>query len=201
MLVALASCHHAAQTPPEAAERPLGVYAAQRVVVAPTAHVRVADSLGWVQQLSGAKGVARRLDSNIVAVLGVRGLGARWIFPAELTRAYERNRTYATDPYQLVVEQVRGPKFKTGERYGEPLSSQLRTMIALHEDARFVLLPADLRFERDGTAGRAVLRVALLDPRFAEARWVGDVRGDAAGSVAQALSTLATRVADLFVAP
>ena len=201
MLMALASCHRAAQTPPEAPERALGVYAAQRVVVTPTAHVRVADSLGWVQQLGGAKSVARRLDSNIVAVLDVRGLAPRWIFPAELTRAYERNRTYATDPYQLVVEQVRGAKFKTGERYGEPLSSQLRTMIALHEDARFVLLPADLRFERDGRAGRAVLRVALLDPRFAEARWVGDVRGDAANGGAQALSTLATRVADLFVAP
>jgi hypothetical protein len=204
MLVALASCHRAAQTPPEAPERALGVYAAQRVVVTPTAHVRVADSLGWVQQLGGAKSVARRLDSNMVALFDVRGLGSRWIFPAELTRAYERNRTYATDPYQLVVEQVRGAKFKTGERYGEPLSSQLRTMIALHEDARFVLLPADLRFERDGRAGRAgraVLRVALLDPRFAEARWVGDVRGDAADGGAQALSTLAMRVADLFVAP
>ena len=199
--MALASCHKAADTQPEVAERPLAVFAAQRVVVAPTTHVRVADSLGWVPQLSVAKSIARRLDTNLVAVLEARGVGSRWIFPAELTRAFERNRTYAPDPYQLVVDQVRGPRFKAGERYGEPLSSQLRTMIALQEDARFVLLPADLRFERQGTAGRAVLRVVLLDPRFAEAKWVGDVKGDAAGTAGQALSSLATRVADLFVAP
>lgn len=204
MLLSVASCHRPAETPQGEVPRPLAGFAAQRVAVTPTAHVRAADSLGWVQQLSGARSVARQLDTNIVAVLDARGLARRWVMPAELAKAYERNRSYATDPYQLVVEQLRSPRMKPGERYGEPLSSQLRTMIALQEDTRFVLLPVDLRFERAADAagqGRAVLRVALLDPRFAEARWIGDVTGNAAATPALALSSVAAHLADLFVAP
>jgi len=101
----------------------------------------------------------------------------------------------------LTVEQIRTPAFKTGQRYGEPLSSQLRTMIALHEDTRFVLLPVDLRFERAAPGARAVVKLALLDPRFAEARWVGDVSGAPAGTARAAVASVATRIADLFVAP
>jgi len=205
-LAALTSCHRgAANTPPDAKERPLAVYAAQRVILTPTAHVRTADSLGWVQQFGGARAVARSLDTNIVAVLDARGLASRWVLPAELTRAFERNRTYAADPYQLVVQPLRAPSFKTGARFGEPLSSQLRTMIALHEDARFVMIPVEVSFEPDHAAGvgagRALLRIAVLDPRFAEAKWVGDVKGDAASTPTLALSSAATRLVDLFVAP
>jgi hypothetical protein len=171
------------------------------MIVTPTATVRAADSLGWVRQLAGAREAARRLDTSIVAALDARGLASRWILTPELVRAYERNRTYAADPHALIVDQVRAARFKTGDRYGEPLSSQLRTMIALHEDTRFVLLPVELRFERQGTAGRAVLRLALLDPRSAEAKWIGDVKGDTAGTAELAMASLATRFADLFVAP
>jgi hypothetical protein len=78
-------------------------------------------------------------------------------------------------------------------------------MIALHEDTRFVLIPVDLHFEPAGGAGsivgRAVLRVAVLDPRFAEAKWVGELKGGAAATAPQALSSVAARFADLFVAP
>jgi hypothetical protein len=77
-------------------------------------------------------------------------------------------------------------------------------MIALHEDTRFVLVPVQLHFdggEGSGKVGKAVLRVALLDPRFAEAKWVGDVKGDAVATAALALSSVASRLADLFVAP
>jgi hypothetical protein len=147
------------------------------------------------------RAVARRLDTNIVTVLDVRGLAGRWILPAALTHTYQRNRTYATDPYQLVVDQLRLPRFKTGERYGEPLSSQLRTMIALESDTRFVLLPFDLRFEKEQQNARAILRVALLDPRSTEAKWVGDVKGDPASTPLAALASVAGRLADLFIAP
>jgi len=197
----VASCHHAAGDGTGEPVRPLAAFAAQRLIVTPTGHVRATDSLGWTQQMAGTRAAARQLDSSIVIALEARGLATRWILPAELTRAFERNRTYAADPYQLAVEQVRSMAFKAGARYGEPLSSQLRTMIALHEDARFVLLPADLHFERDGAGGRAVVRLVLLDPRFAEARWVGDVSGVSAQTPVLALSSAADRVADLFIAP
>lgn len=203
-LILLASCNRGAKsgTPdPVEAARPLAVFATQRMIVTPTARVRAADSLGWVQQLGGVRVIALRLDTAIVAVLDARGLASRWILPADLARSYERNRTYATDPYQLVVEQLRSPRFSAGQKYGEPLSSQLRTMIALHEDARLVLLPVELRFERDGSAGRAILRTVVLDPRYAEARFVADVKGDTSSVPARALATVALRLADLFVAP
>ena len=80
------------------------------------------------------------------------------------------------------------PLFVALSRYGDPLASQLRTMIALHESARYVLLPVELRFEREA-AGRsyAMLRVVVVDARAAEARWVGEVRGDAAANPAAAI--------------
>jgi len=197
----LVACHHGAAGDTDEPVRPLAAFATQRLIVTPTGHVRAADSLGWTRQLAGARATGRQLDSSIVVALEARGLASRWILPAELTRAYERNRSYAADPYQLAVEPVRSPAFKAGARYAEPLSSQLRTMIALHEDARFVLIPADLHFERDGAGGRAVVRIVLLDPRFAESRWVGDVSGVSAQTPVLALGSVADRIADLFIAP
>lgn len=211
VLALLATCSRAAKTgsPPAEVARPLAVYATQRLVVTPTARVR-ADSLGWVQQVGGARAAARRLDTNIVAVLDARGLASRWVLPADLERSYQRNRTYAADPYQLAVEPLRAPNLAAAQKYGEPLSTQLRTMIALHEDARLVLIPVELRFEREASpgaagtarsAGRAVLRTVVLDPRFAETRFVSDVRGDTSSVPARALASVASRLADLFVAP
>jgi hypothetical protein len=142
--------------------------------------------------------LGRFFDAEVARLFRERGIGTNWILPADLARAYERNRSYASDPYNLAIEPLRSVKFVAGSKYGEPLSSQLRTMIALHEDARHVLLPATLQV----TGGRTVLRVALLDPRYAEARWVGDIRSDS--GVVQTRSSLAqvaVRLADMFVAP
>src|SRR5437868_7723329 len=102
VLLAAASCRRGAKTettPSDSVERPLAAFATRRLILTPTSHVRP-DSLGWVQQLGGTRAAALRLDSSLVAVLGARGLAARWILPAELTRSYERNRSYAVDPYQ-----------------------------------------------------------------------------------------------------
>lgn len=200
-IVAVSACNRGPRlATPAPGEQPLAAYAAQRLVVTPVGRVS-ADSLGWVQQLGGSAGAARRLDTAIAAALGARGLAQRWILPPELWRSYERNRSYATDPYQLAVEQLRAPAFVALSRVTEPLSSQLRTMIALHEDARLVMVPVELRFARAGAAGHGVLRVALLDPRFAEARWVGEVSGDTTSVPARALTSVSARLADLFLAP
>lgn len=176
---------------------PLSAYAPQRVVVTPTARVRAADTTYWVRQAGSARAVGLRLDSAIATRLRETGF-AHWILPPELERAFERNRTYATNPHQLAVEPIRSQAFEAGKRYGEPLSSQLRTLIALHADARFVLVPVELRFE----GARAVLRVALLDPRFAEARWVGELASDpASAEPTRALDQIAERLVQLFVEP
>jgi hypothetical protein len=202
VLTVIAACHHHTRERIEPQEAPpLAAFASQHVVVPPTPFVHAADSLGWVAQLGGARATARLLDSAIVAALDLRDVARRWILPAELVRSYERNRTYATDPYEITADALRGPGFKVGSRYGDPLASQLRTMIALHENTRFVLLPIALRFEAAGLGERAVLRAALLDARATEARWVADVRGDSAATPMAALTSVADKLADNFAHP
>jgi hypothetical protein len=76
-------------------------------------------------------------------------------------------------------------------------------LIALQESARAVLIPVELWFDRtpDGQ-GVAVLRLALVDGRTAEIRWIGDVRGTPQASFSRELVTsLVAHTADLFAAP
>jgi hypothetical protein len=199
VLAALASCSRGAKTDTAPAEvAPLAAYAPQRIIVTPTIRVLASESDSLIRQFGSAAAVRRFFDGEVARVLRERAIGSNWIMPVELARAYDRNRTYASDPYNLAVEPVRAVKFLAGSKYGEPLSSQLRTMIALHEDGRLVLLPAALQVH----GGRVALRVALLDPRYAEARWVGDIRSDSASLASRAsLTQIAGRLADLFVAP
>lgn len=185
---------------PAPGARTLAAYGTQRVALVPVGGARF-DSLGWVSRLGGATVVARRVDTLIATALSMRGVGRPWILPAELVRSYQRNRNYATDPYQLTVSPLGANTFVAASAYGEPLSSQLRTMIALHDDVRVVLVPVEVRFERVGAAGRAILRTALLDARLAQARWVGDVQSDTVSSPEGALESVAARFADLFLAP
>jgi hypothetical protein len=203
--VVIASCSRGAQTasPPGEVSRPLATLAVQRLVVTPTARVSSADTQAWAQRLGGTRTAARLMDSTIAAVLEARALAERWVLPDALERAHERNRTYAPDPHLLAVEPLRSGSFVAGRKYGEPLASQLRAMIAMQEDARLVLVPVELRFEPvgAGSASRAVLRTAILDPRFAEAMFVADVRGDTTSVPERALASVASKLADLFVAP
>lgn len=168
------------------------------MVLTPTMRIRVADTSRWARELGTARQIGAVLDERVNAALRERQVGLRWILPAELQAAYERNRSYATNPYQLAVEPLRAPALVAGGRYGEPLATQLRTMIALHEDARAVFVPVELRL--DGP--HATLRVVLVDPRYAMAQWVGELRGDLGTRPATAaLSELATQLVNLFSAP
>lgn len=180
---------------------PLTVYATQRIAVAPTSIVR-SDSLGWMQRLGGAVATGKVLDSAFATALSDRGVSKQWYLPADLVRAFERNRSYATNPYELTTTMLRPAAFQATSRYGEPLASQLRTLVALHEGVRLVLIPVELRFERDaaGRTGRAIVRAVLLDARAADARWVGEIRGDTSSVPRRALDHVASRFADFFVA-
>jgi len=200
-VVALASCARGGKdTAASPDQRPFGAFAAQRIVVTPTGLVR-ADADGWIQAMGGGRTASRHLDSTIAFAFEERGLAQRWVMPAGLVRTYDRNRSYATDPYQLSIEQLRASSFKTASRLAEPLSSQLRTMIGLESDARFVLMPVELRFEKTAAGTRGILRIAFVDPRLSEARFVGDVKGDFAASAAPAFASVAKHLVDLFAAP
>ena len=177
----------------------LAAFAPQRLVLVPTARVIYTATDSLIVQTGSGPAAGKIFDDELLRRLRERGVSADWIVPADLMRAYDRNRTYAQDPYHLATDPVRLPGFAAGSKYGEPLSSQLRTMIALHSDARFVLVPIDLRLHQ---AGRTSLRLALLDPRKAESLWVGQVMSDSTGAQSrESVAQVARRVADLFATP
>ena len=186
-------------------QRPLASIAAQRIVVAPAQRLRGADSVGWAAAVGPTPDYLRRVDDEIAFAMRERELGAGWVFPPQLAAVARRNAPVAADPYALAVEQLLAPPPRSGGpvEITEPLAGQLRSLVALN-DARFVLVPAELRFERVAqTAGaaRAVLRVAVVDARLARVRWAGDVASDTASAHSPALAAgVAARLADL-VAP
>ncbi|MDB4887930.1 MAG: hypothetical protein JWN79_3368 [Gemmatimonadetes bacterium] len=190
---------------PQPPVRPLASLVSQQVIVAPTHSLREADPMGWTRQIPRSRELMRGLDSAITKELGERGLATQWTFPADLVRAAKSNPSFGQDPYSLSASHLRSGEIPPGTSVGNPLIMQLRTMVALQENARAVLLPVELRFERDSTPGQgvAVLRLALLDGRLGEVRWIGDVRSDPRPTFSREvlLTSIAAHLADLIAAP
>ncbi|HEY4215628.1 MAG TPA: hypothetical protein VGM67_00735 [Gemmatimonadaceae bacterium] len=176
--------------------------AAQHVVVLPAYGVHVMPGLDWTSAIGRPLDVARTLDADILAALDERGLRKTWIFPDQLVQSYRRNSAYATDPYGLAEEPLRTPGLSVDARLPEPLASQLRTVIALHDDARLVLAPVDLRFEKAGTGGKGVLRLVLIDPRYSSVSWVGEISSDPQPAFGPAISAgIAAQLANVVSVP
>ena len=182
--------------------RPFSALAEQRVIVAPAYRISETDPTGWLAQIPRTRDYLRSLDAAIGAELAARGLKTQWVFPADLVRAARNNPTYAVDPYALADDPLRAPNLAPSAKLSEPLATQVRTMIALH-DSRAVLIPVELRFEKDRTGqGIAVLRLVLLDGRLSEVRWVGEVRSAPSATLTPAiLTSLAAHLGDLIAAP
>ena len=188
---------------PAAPTRPLAALVAQQVVVAPVNRLREADATGWVQQIPRSREFLRAFDTALETELGARGLGTRWVYAGALERAARNNPSHSVNPYALELAPLRSTDAAPGKRLADPLASQLRTMIALQESARLLLLPVELSFEKlaDGR-GVAALRLALVDGRTTEIRWIGDVRSDPSTTFSRELLTsLVARTADLIAAP
>jgi len=185
--------------------RPFAPLLAQQVIVAPTNSLRETDPMGWTKQVPRSRELLRALDSAVMKELGLRGITKQWIWPADLERAARTNPSFAQDPYTLAAGNLRAADVPLGASVGNPLIMQLRTMVAMQENARVVLLPVELRFARDSTGaqGVAVLRLALLDGRLGVVRWMGDVRSDPSPTFAREplLTSLAAHIADLIAAP
>jgi hypothetical protein len=192
-----------APAPLEAPVRPLAALVAQQVIVAPTHSLREVDPLGWTAQIPRSREYLRQLDDAIDAELAARGLTTQWVYPDALVRASRANPSYAVDPYALAAAPLKASNVIAGTKLGDPLATQLRTMIALQDRARPVLLPVELRFDKDAAGnGVAVLRVALIDGRLGEVRWIGDVRSNPSPTLSRDLVTsVANRFADLITAP
>jgi hypothetical protein len=112
------------------------------------------------------------------------------------------NPTYAIDPYTLAAEPLRNPDVQAGAKLADPLATQLRTLVAL-QDARAVMLPVELRFEKDQIGpGIAILRLAVLDGRLGEVRYLTEVKSDPSPTFSRGLlASVANKVADLVTAP
>jgi hypothetical protein len=193
------ACHHAKPDPdaPSPASRRLAAIAGQPLMVTPVQSFRSTivgfNSRDWM--------IAGRalLDSALTDTLKQRVGNSDWVFAAALMTSFKQNPTYATDPRALAIQPLRA-RLTVGDRLPEPLASQLRTMIALHE-GRLVLLPLELRVEQT-TPGRErpSLQLVLVDPRSSVIQWFGDVVGpESAAFGADFAAPLASRVADLFV--
>lgn len=175
----------------------------QQVVITPTQMLREADALGWVAQVPRSRQLLRALDDSIRAELGARGIDKQWVFPEALERSAQRNPSYAVDPYTLDARGLASSSVVPGTRVAGALATQLRTMVALQESARAVLIPVELRFERlPSGEGTAVLHAAVVDARMGDIRWTGDVRSNPSPTFSRALlSSLAAHLADLITAP
>jgi hypothetical protein len=200
----MVACHHA---PPPAAgtavnpdAHPLAAMVGQPLLIAPVQSLRIAPELAWTG-LPRAAALLASLDSALTDSIRSRVANPQWTYADALIQSAKENPTYATDPHALSIQALKASRLEVAQRLPEPLASQLRTMLALHE-GRLVLIPVELRFERN-PAGVAhpVLHLVLVDPRLSDIRWSGDVTGSdlPAFSTAYAAS-LAARVADLFVA-
>ena len=187
---------------PQVAEHALAGLAAQHIIVLPTYAARVMPDLAWNAAVARPGQLQRTLDADILAALEERGLQKTWILPPQLVQSYRRNSTYAADPYTLAEEPLRSPSLAVNARLPEPLASQIRTLVALHDEARLVLAPVELRLESAGEGtGRGVLRFVLLDARASNVVWIGQVSSDAAAVFGPAITaSVAARLASA-VAP
>jgi hypothetical protein len=177
--------------------------AAQQIIVTPLNSLREVDALGWTPQIPRSREFMRAFDDALEAELAARGLKSRWVFPEALVRAGRGSPAYAVDPYTIAAAPLRAEKAAAATRLTDPLASQLRTMIALQESARGILIPVELRFDKvpDGR-GVAVLRLALVDGRLSEVRWMGEVRSVPATTFSRdILTSLVAHTADLIAAP
>jgi len=200
-----AACKTSSPTPAQTPEHALSGLAAQHVVILPTYIVRVAGGLSWTLPRSAE--VARTQDTDIAAAFKDRGIRG-WIYPSGLDSAFRRNPTYATDPHSLAEEPLRSPSLGIDQRLPEPIASQIRTLVALHDDTRLVLAPVELRMESTGggtsgapAGGRGVLRLVLVDARASSVRWIGEVASDPAPTFGPSITASIAAKLSAAVAP
>lgn len=187
------------KTAPEPSEHALSGLAAQHVALLPTYSVHVIPGLDWAGTVGSTRALQTTLDSDILAAFEERGIRKAWIFPTELLQSYKRNTTYAADPYSLAEEPLRSPSLAREGRLPEPLGSQIRRLVALHDDVRMVLAPVDLRLEKTGPGtGRGILRLVLVDARLSNIVWIGEISSDTVSAFGPAITaSIAAKLANV----
>ena len=186
-----------AAAPP--ADAPLNSFAATRLIVMPTQ--RAGDALGWGAKAGEPRALFALFDSSLATAVQAKGITS-WVMPADLARTARRNPMYATNPADIRAgDAVRFLERTRDGNIPEPVAGQLRTLASFH-DARYALIPAELRFEAGSAqnTGRATVRMAVLDLRGSRLVFIGDIIGvNAADYSPDIIAALARRFADLVV--
>lgn len=188
--------------PVPAAPQSLAGLAGEQVIVLPTRFLRNPDS-AWSGTLDDRRKLLASVDSALQAAVRERGAAPRWTWSDELTRLARRNAAYVPNPHDVAAEPLRLPmrRGRNPDMLTDPLRSQLRSLAALR-DARYALVPVELRLEsRGGGTGRAVLHLALVDTRLAQPTWMGDISMDVPVLTPALAAGLGERFADLIAAP
>lgn len=172
--------------------------AAKPVLVLPAQYVSFTDTLGWSKQLPSSADWLARLDTVLTAAFHERGLQT-WRFADDITRSAKRNAGFVADPHGVAAISLRFGRRPPKYELGEPLASQLRSLIALN-DARVVMIPVELRTVNRGKGGALVLRLALIDARGSSLLWIGDIPGATSATWSDTLLTdLADQIGSLVV--
>ena len=169
------------------------------MIVLPTQ--RAVAGRGWEEKAGPPRVLFTLFDSSLASAVRAKGLTA-WVLSDDLARTARRNPTYATNVADIRAgDAVRFLEQKRDENIPEPVAGQLRTLAAFH-DARYALIPSEIRFEAGSAAdkSRAVVRIAVLDLRGSRLVFIGDITGaDAADYDPALIAALARRFADLVV--
>jgi hypothetical protein len=178
---------------------PLSPMASQHVMVLPVQLLR-ADSGAWVDGHSWEE-FRRELDDSIGSIISARGVGKAWKYASDVARIAKRNPDYVSDPYSMGVQAMRAVLYKIGDPLPDPFVSNLRRLIALG-DTRYALVPIEVWFARRGPEQIVAIKLAVADGQGGTIVWLGEVGTDPATTMPPDLiNTLATRIANLIVAP
>lgn len=207
--VASASAGDAPSTEQEAdQEAPPRLPAGVAVVFLPLQSAGRAPAGGWPGAEEGGEVVLDRFDDEVGFALRERRSTRAWVTPGRVADVARRNPMMDVDARALAFQGIRNQE---DDPLYEPLHGQLRSLTALL-DARLVVLPFGLRYERapsgdeaasdrpeadpEASTGRPVLEVAIVDTRAGRLLWVGNVEGTPADPGA---SGMLTELADRLV--
>jgi hypothetical protein len=211
----LAGCSHSAPVPSPTAQpssssgpgSPVAAQGASRGALAPLASdaliVLPVQSLRvsvpeWSEKVGDPRAYLSTVDDEIAFAVRDRGVKGQWAFPGDLARSAKRNPGYTADPYNLAVDALVPVERDAEKIIGEPLAGQLRAFAGIF-NARYALVPVELRLVPDPSGGRATLHVVVVDTRAARLTWKADVPGDGVRNFTPAVAAgIAGRVADLF---
>ena len=179
-----------------------GEFATRGVMVFPLQRYAVGDS-GWMSAATATgRPRAAQLDTALTMALRDKGLESKWSLPPNTSRVAQREVMNRTDPRSLATVGLTPSRRRNDVDLREPLGSQLRALIALVPETRYVLVPLEARVVSTATGMKqATLRIALLDARMSTVISFPDVLGPPAVDEVAALRGVALRFADLVVAP